>query len=98
MSNKQMKLKVLNHYGKICSWCKEDDTESLEMDHIDNSGNCDRRKSWRFKTIYRFLIDNNYPKSFQVLCANCNFSKSLNGGILLEERKDKYKFFGGNNG
>lgn len=31
--------------------------------------------------IYDWLIKNNFPSGFQVLCCNCNYGKNSNHGI-----------------
>lgn len=41
--------------------------------------------------FYYWLKKNNYPKDYQILCLNCNCTKSLNKGELPLERKGKYE-------
>lgn len=71
------KLKVLDHYGGVCSCCGESWPVFLTMDHIHGGGNAHRRTSSDVKVIYRWLVRNNYPPGFQVLCFNCNFAKHV---------------------
>ena len=69
---------VIEHYGGInpkCSCCGESMYEFLTIDHI--SGNGNQHKKAIKKTgdaFYGWLINNNYPEGYQVLCMNCNHS------------------------
>ena len=68
--------KVINFYsqGKIeCTICKEQDPIVLCIDHIDENNK--NKKIPSGNTFYRWLIKNNFPGGFQVLCHNCNFRK-----------------------
>jgi len=71
------RLLVLKHYGMKCQCCGETQIEFLAIDHINNDGNIHRKQ---IKTnIFDWLIKNNFPDGFQVLCHNCNLSKSFYG-------------------
>ena len=75
--NRRTKLKVLNAYGGCkCNHCGIEDIEVLCIDHIDNSG-AKHRKEMIGKRMYEYLIANNFPKGFQILCRNCNWKKLL---------------------
>jgi hypothetical protein len=74
---------VLLHYSKnpnkpICAHCEEDIIEFLAVDHIDNTGGKHRKllADSSGNSMYNWIIKNNYPKSFQVLCHNCNWLKA----------------------
>lgn len=66
--------KVLEHYGGKCVCCGETAQEFLAVDHIDGNGR-QHRKSIGTITIYTWLIRNNFPSGFQILCHNCNYAK-----------------------
>ena len=77
LKNSNYKKKCINHYGGKCKCCGESNMVFLSMDHMNNDGAKHRRE---FKTrggsdTYRWIIKNNYPKGFQVLCMNCNHAK-----------------------
>jgi hypothetical protein len=36
--------------------------------------------------VLRYIIKNNYPDDFQILCANCNWGKQLNGGVCPHQK------------
>ena len=72
--NEQFKFQVLNHYGDKCVCCGESHEEFLTIDHINGGGN-KHRKKFGISRISEWLVKNNYPEGFQVLCMNCNFIK-----------------------
>lgn len=88
----EYRLKVLSYYsnGELkCNCCGENIYEFLSIDHIDGGGNS-HRKELGSKYIYSWLIQNNFPEGFQVLCHNCNMAKAFYGECphkakLLEE-------------
>lgn len=77
------RLKVLTHYGgnpPKCSKCGFDNIDCLEIDHIKNNGAEHRKKLFGSQRgtgtgFYLWLIKNNFPKGYQVLCKNCNWLK-----------------------
>jgi hypothetical protein len=78
------KLKVLSHYSNnrvLCDCCGEDHIEFLVIDHINGGGNIERKKLklTSGRRFYRYLIKNNYPPGYRVLCQNCNMSYAAFG-------------------
>lgn len=83
---------VLDHYGRKCNWCGETDPMCLVLDHVNNDGCLDKKKS---KTrggtnFYTLAIKQGFPNRFQILCANCNTAKMINKGVLPEHRRGLY--------
>jgi hypothetical protein len=76
---KQERDKVLEHYGRKCSCskCPETKEEFLTIDHIQGKGHRHRKKIGGH--INKWLIKNNFPLGFQVLCFNCNSAKGIYG-------------------
>lgn len=73
---------VIAHYGEKCSCCGESIPQFLAIDHINGNGNKERKKIKKAGSgFYKWLIDNNFPEGYQVLCHNCNMGRHLNGGI-----------------
>ena len=73
---------VLSHYSNgtlECACCKEKTYEFLTIDHINSCGRIARKKYGLGDIFYRWLIKNNYPDGFQVLCYNCNSAKGHYG-------------------
>jgi hypothetical protein len=83
------KVAVITAYGGCCAVCGISNIQYLTIDHIDNNGAEHRRKvmgdpkqaGWNF---YRWLMNNNYPDGFQVLCYNHNASKENHPKICNE--------------
>ena len=88
--HKTMKDAAFNAYGGYCcNCCGETVVEFLQIDHVNNDGALHRRKinnSNCSSNLYRWLKRNDYPLGFQVLCANCNIGKHLNGGICPHKK------------
>lgn len=77
--NWRRKRMIMDHYGgPICAGCNETELAVLQLDHKDGNGNTHRRKigdgdlGRGSRSTYQWIIDNNYPPLFRVLCANCN--------------------------
>ncbi len=80
----ERKIIVLTYYGNgkcACVLCGFEDVRALSIDHINGGGTEHRRQI--HKNMYRWLVDNNYPKGYQTLCMNCQFIK----GIKVESLK-----------
>lgn len=73
---------VFNHYGSGCACCGESTQIFLTLDHIENNGNMHRLQISKGKSsrggwpIYKWLVRNNFPPGYQILCFNCNYAKS----------------------
>lgn len=72
-----IRLKVLNFYSKgllECNCCKS--KKYLEIDHIDGKGKQHRLEIFGYKCagtpFCNWLIRNNFPKGYQILCRYCN--------------------------
>lgn len=77
---------VLKHYSKsenpTCSCCGENEIKFLSIDHINGGGNEHRRsisKGGRGGNMPYWLLRNDLPEGFQVLCHNCNMAKAFYG-------------------
>jgi len=83
--------KVLQHYTKgemKCACCGESKVEFLSIDHIHENGAEHRRNDPSARHgLYNWLITNEYPEGFQVLCMNCNMAKSIYG--VCPHQKEK---------
>lgn len=81
VKRKKIRLLVLEYYGSKCACCQESIEQFLTIDHIKNNGADHRRKVGirGDNNIYKWLIKNNFPEDFQVLCYNCNCAKHHSG-------------------
>lgn len=73
------KLTVLQAYGGAsCVGCGEQEIAVLQIDHINGGGNDHARQIGNGNVsrgrgmMYQWLIENNFPPGFRVLCSNCN--------------------------
>ena len=80
----QMKFAVLEFYGgkpPKCACCSEKNILFLTIDHKNNDGNKHRRElsggeNRNSVNMYLWIVKNNFPPLFQVLCYNCNFGRA----------------------
>lgn len=75
--------------GYKCSCCGETEPDFLSIDHVNNDGYV-RGKAGEPRSgepLYKWLIKQNFPSDFQILCMNCNHGKSRNGGICPHQKE-----------
>lgn len=84
---KNKRSKVLDHYGNKCACCGETNPKFLTIDHINNDGS-KHRKLINSSRLCPWLVKNNYPDNFQILCWNCNHGKQLNNGICPHKEEE----------
>lgn len=73
------KLRAFRHYSAsdtpFCACCSESHIEFLTMDHIGGGGAEHREQLGNGSgVLHQWLVKNNFPDGFQVLCMNCNIS------------------------
>lgn len=81
-NNQKRRMIVLQFYGgnpPKCACCGEKEIKFLSIDHIKGGGTKHRKEMGVGKSIYPWLIRNNFPEGFQVLCHNCNMAKGFYG-------------------
>lgn len=83
---KRTKSLVFTHYGNKCKCCGEQEPIFLTIDHINNDGNKHRKVIGR--KLYAWIVKNNFPDTFQILCFNCNTGRHFNGGICPHQQKN----------
>lgn len=81
------KINVFEVYSKrisnsdipCCAYCKlNSHHEFLTIDHIDGRKHLsDEEKNLKADKLYRWLIRNNFPKNYQILCFTCNDIKNI---------------------
>lgn len=90
---RRQKQAVVALYGGHCICCGETTLEFLTMDHRNRDGAIERRSTGidggpRF---YRRLLKLGVPRiDLQLLCANCNLGRELNGGVCPHQAKKQY--------
>jgi hypothetical protein len=83
---KRNKEFIVNHFGGRCVECGENDIVCLTLDHIDNDGHLEERKSngkrinsvdW-YRKLCKLIVDGKtLPRRLQLLCYNCHAKKDL---------------------
>ena len=79
------KVKVVMWYSNprgcvVCNNCGNQDIDVLCLDHLYGYGNKHRKEvGTQGSGFYHWIIRNNYPSGFQILCHNCNVKKSRIG-------------------
>lgn len=88
---RSVRERVLAHYGNSCACCGS--TEDLSIDHVAGDGaehgdllfGSKRARGYRF---HLWLVRNDFPEGFQVLCRPCNHSKAKTDRCWL--RHDRF--------
>ena len=81
---------IVKHYSEgrnccNCPNCNESNIEFLAVDHIEGGGGQHRKQiSGNF---YNYLIKQNFPEGYQILCHNCNHAKRDKGYCPVHETK-----------
>ena len=64
---------VVQGYGGGCVCCGEKEELYIEIHHPNGHGKADvEAKGGDTMRFYKWLIDNNFPKEYWMLCANCH--------------------------
>ena len=80
-----LKNQVFDHYGRFCECCGESQVKFLTIDHTNGEGT--KHRKILKEAIYRWLIKQEFPDEFQVLCFNCNCAKGIYG--VCPHQKEK---------
>ena len=85
-----IKIQVMTHYSRgrpECACCGENfHIDFLALDHIKPRKEMGHKSSFTGIKIYRWIIKNDYPDGFQILCHNCNTAK-FRLGICPHQKK-----------
>jgi hypothetical protein len=78
--------KVLTHYGNRCARCGFTDQRALSIDHVEGGG-AEHRRNLKSNDICAWLMRNNFPPGFQILCMNCQWIKRHENQEQMGSRK-----------
>jgi hypothetical protein len=85
---KKIRAEFIAAYGGCCACCGESEPLFLQLDHIHNDGAQERRELGNNFVVLLRLKDRGWPKdNHQILCANCNHGKRMNGGICPHKKE-----------
>lgn len=77
--NREIKNLVFSKYGGYtCVCCGITGEFFVGIDHIDRKFKKETGTGYK---LYRWLLNNNFPEGFRVLCHTCNLATFLNKGI-----------------
>ncbi len=90
LRNTRRRLRILQHYSNstvpFCNCCGEKEIRFLSVDHMNGGGTKHREvlskglnKPAGGAVMYNWIIRNNFPDGFQILCHNCNQAKGFYG-------------------
>jgi RNA polymerase-binding transcription factor DksA len=82
IKRREIKLKIINAYGGKCACCGENIPEFLTLEHIKGGGQKERkalRSKYSCQSLYKKLINENFPSGYSILCFNCNITKGIYG-------------------
>ena len=80
----EIKLEILTYYSKkiskseipCCACCGENSSITfLALDHIEGRKSMGHKRGFTGIKIYKWIVKNDFPDGFQVLCHNCNTAK-----------------------
>ena len=84
----EFKKIVISHYSKNkmeCKLCKVKGLDFLNIDHIEGRKKMGHSRKVKGSTLYHFLIKNDFPEGYQVLCWNCNNIKKFRAPKTLSQ-------------
>lgn len=74
---RNLKKTIIDFYGGKCVCCGESRYEFLTIDHINGGGG--KHKEGLGSGFNLWIIRNNFPSDFRILCWNCNCSLGVHG-------------------
>jgi len=80
--NRELRLFVLSHYSPPtprCRCCGEFHIEFLHLHHKEGKGSQHRKEVGAGANFYKWIIRNDFPLGYEVLCANCDESEGHYG-------------------
>ncbi len=75
--------------GAFCVCCGEANFQFLTIDHINNNGAEERRRTNNAsgKCLAWYLRKRGYPVGYQIMCFNCNCGRARNSGVCPHKEK-----------
>ena len=87
---RKRRLEVIEHYGAECACCGERRIQFLAVHHLDGGG-IEHRKEIRsqYLNIYNYLVQNDFPDGYGIMCHNCNSSYGFYGYCPHQLERDE---------
>ena len=87
-----LRAEMIGVYGNRCNCCGESEHKFLQLDHTENDGHLDRKAHKTSAKLFAWLKGQGWPRDrYQLLCANCNFGKLMNGGVCPHSTREKQR-------
>jgi len=86
----KLRFRILNHYSNgtpHCFCCNETTLGFLTIDHVEGKKANGHDTTHTGSKLYEWIVRNNFPSGFQVLCMNCNHAKGRFGKCPHEEMR-----------
>lgn len=91
----RIKQNIIEGYGASCECCGESEYYFMTIDHIYGGGRKENKKLNLYgKDFYSFLMKQNFPNKYRLLCYNCNCCMGLYGkcyhdkNVSIEDYKE----------
>lgn len=86
----EIRDKVFAAYGRKCACCGETRWQFLAIDHVNGGGSAHRRQQGLSTPtqLRKLIIKQGFPKTYQLLCHNCNMAKGFYGRCPHEDERD----------
>jgi len=79
LTRQQKRNIIFAIYGPNCAKCGFSDRRALQIDHVNGDGHKERKGKASFKVEPK-IINEFFPGTYQILCANCNTIKAVEEG------------------
>lgn len=84
-----LRQQVQDAYGNRCKCCGETTPEFLALNHVEGGGAAHRREmNNSVAQLYRSVIREGFPATYQLLCHNCNLAKGFYGQCPHERERN----------
>ena len=70
----ELKEKVFDALGRVCSCCGESEPAFLTLDHVGGGGKEHRKKLSKYNALYRDVLASVDSGKYRILCMNCNWA------------------------
>lgn len=85
----KMRKEILEALGNKCAECGFSNWKALEIDHVKNNGNEERKALKNYDYYYRLILKKikEGSKDYQLLCASCNRIKEIERKEIEREKR-----------
>jgi len=87
---RRVKLAVFNHYGNNdpkCVVCNEGNIDMLTIEHINDNGQEERKKTGTGSNFYTWLKVNGFPNNgYEIKCFSCNLGRRIDKTIQSQKK------------